>query len=157
MGRPHVLVVGAGSVGKRHLRNFAGLGCETSVCEPRADPRTDAAEPAPTAHSYAEYEAALRDARTFSGVVICSPPKFHVDQALAALELGLSVFLEKPVSPDAASAARLAEALKTSRAPLLLGYTYRWWPPVQEFRRRLEAGRGGRVDRKSTRLKSRHS
>ena len=145
MAQPHILIVGAGSVGKRHLRNFAGLGCEASVCEPRADRRAEAAEAAPLAHSYADFEAALRDAGRFSGVVICSPPKFHVDQALAALELGLPVFLEKPVSPAAASAARLAEALKTSRVPLLLGYTYRWWPPVQELRRRLEAGRVGRV------------
>ena len=90
-------------------------------------------------------EAALDSTRDLHGVVVASPPAFHVDQALAALNANIPVLLEKPVSPDAASARRLAEGCASSGAPLLLGYTWRWWPPLREAKARLEQGIIGRV------------
>ena len=145
MSQPHVLVVGAGSVGKRHLRNFSTLGCQVSAMDPRPDRLVEATEAVPLVCSFSSFDAALAESPQESGVVICSPPKFHVDQATAALEQGLPVFLEKPVSPDADSASRLVDAVRRAKAPLLLGYTYRWWPPVQESKARLEEGVIGKV------------
>lgn len=143
--RAHVLVIGAGSVGKRHLRNLAQLGCLLSVADPREDRLAEAAETVPLIGRAARWQDALAKAGQLSGVVICSPPTFHVEQALAALEKGVPVFLEKPVSADAESAARLGEAVRATDIPLLLGYSYRWWPPVQELKRRLERGVVGAV------------
>jgi predicted dehydrogenase len=40
------------------------------------------------------------------------------------------VLLEKPVSPDLTSALKLQSAVKDTAVPLLLGYTWRWWPPL---------------------------
>lgn len=138
IGKKHLLVVGAGSVGKRHLRNFSSLGCLVSALDPRPDRLAEAAQAAPIVEGFASLEAALSQSSTFSGVVICSPPRFHVAQALAALELDLPVYLEKPASTDAGSAARLRDAVASARAPLLLGYTFRWWEPLRELKSRLE-------------------
>src|SRR5207244_1682950 len=80
----------------------------------------------------------------FGGLVVCSPPRFHVEQAIRAVEGGVPVFLEKPVSPDAASARRLSGVVSRTGVPLLLGYTYRWWPPLQEMARRIKANAVGR-------------
>jgi len=41
--RKHVLVIGAGSVGKRHLRNFSQLGCAVSAFDQRPEPVDEAA------------------------------------------------------------------------------------------------------------------
>jgi predicted dehydrogenase len=70
-------------------------------------------------------------------VVIASPPSFHVEQAIAFLERQVPVYLEKPISPDLESAKRLQAVVESSGTPLLLGYTYRWWPPFLELRQRL--------------------
>lgn len=145
MNKKHLLVLGSGSVGKRHLRNFSSLGCLVSAMDPRPDRLAEAAQVASLVQSFSDLETALSRASIFSGVVICSPPKFHVEQALAVLEMGLPLFLEKPVSPDAGSAARLVAAAQRTRVPLLLGYTYRWWPPMREFKARLDRGVIGKV------------
>jgi predicted dehydrogenase len=144
-GAHHVLVVGAGSVGKRHLTNFADQGCRVSVVDPRDDRRVEAAAQVAIEGSYPELSDALASAPELSGVVVASPPSFHVEQAIAAIERDLPVLLEKPVSPDAASAVRLARTVDRASVPLLLGYTYRWWPAMQALRRRTIEGDIGRV------------
>lgn len=145
MTTPHLLIVGSGSVGKRHARNFRQLGCRVSLMDPRPDRLHEAAAEGAVAGTFVDLGAALEDAETLSGVVVCSPPKYHVDAAEAAFEYGLPVFLEKPVSPGLADARRLQEAQRRSNVPLLLGYTYRWWPALGELRQRLAAGEIGGV------------
>jgi predicted dehydrogenase len=133
----HLLVIGAGSVGKRHLRNFASLGCRVSAMEPQEARLDEAAEQVELVHRYCDFDQALSDAASYSGVVVGSPPKFHVEQSIAALERNLPVYLEKPASYDLASTERLRHVVSQTGTPLLLGYSYRWWPPVQELRARL--------------------
>jgi predicted dehydrogenase len=53
------------------------------------------------------------------------------------------VLLEKPVSPDETSARRLEEAVQKAGLPLLLTYTWRWWPPLRKVRELLESGAVG--------------
>lgn len=76
----------------------------------------------------------------YDGIVICSPPKFHVPQAVSALRRRLPVFMEKPLGVDAASAEDLLGVVHDTGVPVLLGYTYRWWKPLQDFRSRLSSG-----------------
>ena len=134
----HVLVAGAGSAGRRHARNLATLGARVSVFDPRPDRLALAGEEVPGLEALAAWEAALD--RRFQGVVVASPPHVHVEQALPWVRRGVPVLLEKPVAPALAPALELAAAVAEAGTPLLLGYTYRWWPPLQELRRRIDAG-----------------
>jgi predicted dehydrogenase len=83
---------------------------------------------------FTSVEEAFASGETFDGVVVASPPSFHVDQCIAALQRGVPVLLEKPVSPDLPSALKLQTAAKDTSVPLLLGYTWRWWPPLQKVK-----------------------
>ena len=108
------------------------------------DPRRDRLEEAgESIHQTPVHRSASRafHAGEFSGVAVCSPPKFHVDQSQAALELGLPVLLEKPASVDAESC-QLQERVQKG-GKLLLGYTYRWWPPVRRLKTLMDAGAVG--------------
>lgn len=145
MAESHMLIVGAGSVGKRHLRNFAKLGCKVSAFDPRADRLDDAAKETPLERRFSNTDEMLEAAGDFQGAVICSPPTFHVTQSIEFLERGVAVLLEKPVHPTAAAGVTLAQAVMKSRAPLLLGYTYRWWPALADFKQRILNGEIGDV------------
>ncbi|MGH2454268.1 MAG: Gfo/Idh/MocA family protein [bacterium] len=141
----HILVLGAGSAGKRHLRNFSALGCPVSAVDPRPERLAEAMNLVPLIQAFAEMEAALSSGVRYDGVVVCSPPSFHASQVLAALQAGLPLYLEKPPSPDAASCKRLVDAWRQTGVALLMGYTYRWWPPLLDLKARLAAGAVGRV------------
>lgn len=145
LSKPHILVVGAGSVGKRHLRNLSAEGCTVSAVDPRQDRLDEAADQVQLTGSYASIEVALADTVPCDGVVIASPPTFHVDQSIAAIERAVPVLLEKPVSPDLASAIRLQAEARRAGVPILLGYTYRWWPPLRLVKQRIGAGEIGQV------------
>ena len=140
----HILVIGSGSVGRRHARNLQALGCEVSCVDPRPDRLAQMAREVRTAHQFTNVDEALRRAREFSGVAVCSPPRFHVEQCEAALALGLPVLLEKPASVDAESCRRLHGTLG-GHGRLLLGYTYRWCNAVRRVKALLDAGTIGPV------------
>lgn len=129
----HILIVGSGSVGKRHARNLRTLGCDVSCMDPRADRLDELAAEGPVRGKFTTLEQAL-SAGGLQGVVIGSPPSVHVEQTKAALAAGLPVLLEKPVSPRLADALDLRGAAQSAKAPLLLGYTWRWWPPLDRVR-----------------------
>lgn len=138
MHEPHVLIVGSGSAGKRHARNLSALGCRISAVDPRQDRREEIANEVDLVNVYSSLSYALGTRESLDGVAICSPPLFHVEQGVKSLESGLPVFLEKPVSPGLESCERLVRAVRETEVPLLLGYTWRWWPPLRRVKQILE-------------------
>ena len=96
MDKRHILVLGAGSVGKRHLNNFAELGCILSAMDPREDRLNEASKEVNLEMSFSNLEDALESVHSFDGVVIGSPPKFHVQQCVEFAKKGIPMLLEKP-------------------------------------------------------------
>jgi predicted dehydrogenase len=135
----HILIVGTGSAGKRHARNLHALGCKLSCMDPRQD-RLDEirAEQTNLKAVYTSLEHAFASGNNFDGAVVASPPSVHVDQCLSALQSGVPVLLENPVSPDLSAALKLQAAVQNTGVPFLLGYTWRWWPPLQKVKQLLE-------------------
>ena len=138
------VLLGAGSIGQRHLRNLQTLGhAVVAVADPdRA--RLEAIRPLVAAGCRlvaGEAEAFAADA---DAVVICSPTSRHVDQALAALRRGWHVFVEKPLAPTLEGTAALVdEAARAGRA-VLVGCNLRFLPSLQLVKRLVDEGRIGR-------------
>jgi len=138
MSQKHILILGTGSAGKRHAENLASLGCSISCMDPRSDRLDEIGEKIDLIRAYTSVDEALSSKEGFEGVAVTSPPFFHVEQCIRSLEHGIPVLLEKPVAPDLESAKRLQSSVLSSNVPLLLGYTYRWWPPLSKVRELLE-------------------
>jgi hypothetical protein len=141
---PLVLVLGAGSVGRRHLQNLAADGCRLCAFDPRGDRLAEAAAGTPlvfASTAFSDFEACQLE---FDGVVIASPPSFHVQQLKWAVSRGIPVLLEKPLSKTASEAEEALQAVRAMRGRVLLGYTYRWWEPLRDFRELLRSSVVGR-------------
>jgi predicted dehydrogenase len=134
---PHILIIGSGSVGKRHARNLAALGCRISCVDPREDRRRELAAETSVVGAHATIEASLAQGG-FDAVVVASPTTYHPANTLIALQAKLPVLLEKPVAKTAGEAKIMLMAEQVTRVPVLLGYTWRWWPPLQRVRALLE-------------------
>ena len=141
----HILIVGTGSVGKRHARNLSKLGCNISCVDPRADRCEELAGELDVAGVYPNMNEAFSADKSYDGVVIGSPPAFHVDQSISALEANIPLLLEKPVSPDLKSARRLLDVVGDTETPLVLGYTWRWWPPLKRVHELLAEEAIGKI------------
>ena len=138
MGQKHILILGTGSVGKRHAKNLASLGCRISCMDPRKDRLEEVSKEVVLVDTFSTVEDSFNRENKYDGVAVTSPPVFHVNQSIAALERGIPVLLEKPVSPDKESAVKLREVVNRTGTPLLLGYTWRWWSPLAKVRELIE-------------------
>jgi len=79
------------------------------------------------------------------GVVVTTPHHLHHQHALAALERGCHVMVEKPMTLHAAEAWQLVDAANARNLHLLVPYGWHYKPFVQEAKQLLDAGAVGRI------------
>lgn len=64
----------------------------------------------------------LMDEAGVNAIYIATPPSSHLEYALSALKKGLNVYVEKPVTRNAAEARAMAEAVKQSNTKLTVAH-----------------------------------
>lgn len=136
-GMPRIAIIGCGSAGQRHARNLAHLGYTFNAVDPRPERAAAVADLNRGGREYTDLADCLADSN-LRGVVVSSPPTFHVSQAIEAARAGLPVLLEKPLSTDREECRQLLDQLAAMPVPVLLGYTWRWWQPLQHVRTLLQ-------------------
>ncbi len=130
------LVVGAGSIGRRHLRNLHTLQFGSlSVCEPDAAAR-DAVAREFGIKGYATLDDAL--AAGPDAVFVCTPTHHHLPIARAALQADAHLFIEKPLAASLAGVDELAAAAQARRRIVLVGCNMRFHPGVARLRTALD-------------------
>ena len=75
-------------------------------------------------------------------VYVCTPTAQHLAVVEAAAARGLAIFCEKPLAPNAAEVADVANALRT--VPHQVGLVLRAAPVFEEIKRRIDCGDHGR-------------
>jgi len=139
-----ILIVGCGSSGKRHLGNFLSLGVQDiGAVDTRPDRRAEVVERFGVKWAYGTVEEALKE--RWEGVVVCTPPAFHVPVAAAAVGHGAHVLTEKPLSHSLDGVEGLQRLVKERGVTFTTGYTYRFWPALSRFRDLVLEGAIGRV------------
>src|SRR3954447_10549716 len=139
-----IAVAGAGMIGQTHIKRIRE--------EPQAelagiiDPSPKAKEQAEAlgVPSFADLEEGLQSVKP-DGVVIATPNQLHVPNGLTAVEAGVPMLLEKPVSGDVESALQLVEASEKAGVTILVGHHRRHSPLIQRAREIVESGRLGKL------------
>jgi len=136
-------VIGGGHWGKNLVRNFAEIGVLAGVADPVEGDRSRALEEAPGIELFANEKDLL--AAGYDAVAIATPAATHFGIARAALEVGLDVFVEKPVTLDAAEALELHELAEKGEQVLMVGHLLLYQPAVNFITEFLRAGKLGQV------------
>lgn len=87
---------------------------------------------------------ALLDA-PLDAVIIATPYEDHASSAIAALQAGKHVYLEKPFAMTLAEATRMTQAQAASGRVGMVGFNYRYNPLLQDLRAAIAAGRIGKL------------
>lgn len=128
------VVVGAGSAGRRHLRNLAALGIDSIALRSLKGGPSDSAG-FRSVHSWDEasdFEPSI--------AIIANPTALHVDAALEATRLGCHVLIEKPVADCIESTMQLQAAITRRNTTALVGYQFRFHPTLRAVRDWLQQG-----------------
>lgn len=135
-GKLRVLVVGCGHMGASHARAYASLAADFEivglVARGEATRRKLNAEFGGRYEEFADFNDALVRTRP-DAVCISTYTETHADYAVAALEAGAHVFLEKPVAGHLADAERVIATARRCRRKLVVGYILTVHPAWTRF------------------------
>ncbi|MFH0770602.1 MAG: Gfo/Idh/MocA family oxidoreductase [Candidatus Peregrinibacteria bacterium] len=141
---PSVLVSGAGSIGKRHLRNLHAQGIGAlAICDPDPARLTEAANQTPC-KTYTDFHQALASEKP-DAVFVCSPTRWHLSQAVDAAGAAAHLFIEKPLSHTMDGVERLAHAVEEQRLCCMVGCNMRFHFGPKTVKTLLTEGKIGTV------------
>ena len=132
-----ILIVGLGSIGRRHLRNLRALG-ERDILLFRTHRATLPDEDLDGLPVFTDLHQAL--AEKPDGVIIANPTAAHLSTALPAARAGANLLIEKPVSHTLEGLDELKEALTLKHARAMVGFHFRYHPVLGEVRQILAEG-----------------
>lgn len=118
-------VLGCGWIAQNRLRQIAadGIADVVALVDPSAEARSALQHAAPAA--LLEVDPAALSAAEVDAVMISTPTGLHAQQAIALLERGLPVFVQKPVGVSAAEVGRVLEVAARNNLPIDTDFCYR--------------------------------
>lgn len=135
------LLVGFGSIGRRHLTNLHALGVQDWAVV-HTGRGTLAFEPPAPVRTHSTLEAALAEEQP-DFAVVANPTALHLPTALACIEHGCDVLLEKPVTHTLAGADALVDAAVRHDRRVLVGFQFRFDPAVDRLAELVATGAVG--------------
>jgi predicted dehydrogenase len=137
-------VLGAGLIGKRHIRHVQEETAAelVAVVDPTSLGQDIAREVGVRWFpSFADMTSTIRP----DGVIVATPNQVHVQNGLEAVEAGIPALIEKPVADDILAGERLIVAAEARGVPLLTGHHRRHNPMMQMAKQVIDRGELGRV------------
>lgn len=140
-------VIGVGVMGRGHLANIAKAKQVelTAVCDVIAERANEAAATYACA-AYTDHKALLK-ANVCDAVLIATPHYAHTTVGIDALNAGLHVLVEKPISVHKADCERLLAAHKNKRQVFSAMFNQRTDPLYRKIKHLIEQGELGQLDR----------
>ena len=141
----NILVVGVGSIGKRHLRNLLRLKYNErsiNVVDPNEEARAGIKEEFGI-KGYPSLDLAFEESR-FEVALVCSPNHLHIPQARILLNHGCSLFIEKPLTTDLGQVGELIRQAEKNKALFMVGCNLRFHPGVKTLKKVLRDSLLGR-------------
>ncbi len=140
-----VAVIGAGAMGRNHLRVLNDLEGAQLVGLADVDEATAQRAARPYGiPAYLDYTELL-DKEKPDAVVIAVPTIMHCEVALAAISRGMHLLVEKPIAFTVEEGQEIIDAANKAGVVLTVGHIERYNPAVLELHKRLQRGELGRV------------
>lgn len=151
---PSVAIVGCGYAGNFHLSELVDAADDVelrAVCDVDPDAREEFRDVAADADLLApsfEQVTTVSDLpfSDLNGVYVATPPKYHAEQVVAALDQNVHVLVEKPMAITREGAAAIRDAYASSDAELWVNYQRRYKPRYRTAKRLIQHGEIGAVE-----------
>ncbi len=135
-------IVGLGGMGNLHAKSVRAQGADIVAGVDLVPKKRDQFADEFGAQTYETHEELVED-DTVDAVIVTTPNRFHEPIAVAALEAGLDVLVEKPLAHTLESAERVAEAATRSEGICMVGFHNRHAASMAMFDEQHARGRFG--------------
>lgn len=136
-------VIGGGAWGKNLVREFAAMNVLHGVADAIEANRSLAQDLAPDIAIYDDHKALI--ASDLDAVAIATPAPTHFAIAKEAMEAGLDVFVEKPLTLNVGEAESLCEMAQRFDRILMVGHLLLFQPAIEFVSNYLREGKLGEL------------
>lgn len=137
------LVIGCGSIGRRHLRNLAALQAGELIGIDLDPKRRQQASQESGCRTESDLGKAL--AQKPDAALVCTPSSSHVSIAMECARNGLHLFLEKPISHRLDGVDALIHEMDSQGRVGLVGFNLHFHPGLQKTKQFLESNTIGKL------------
>lgn len=140
-----VSIIGCGGISRSHINGWTAVpeAKIISVCDIRPEKADDAAQRTGAA-AYCDLDTML--AAGMPDILdICLPTYLHADTAVKALNMGIHVLTEKPISLNRDDVRRVYDAAAKNNRCFMVAQCLRFWPEFTFIKDAYEDGRFGKL------------
>jgi predicted dehydrogenase len=145
----NVLVIGYGSIGKRHVDNLLKMKeiDQVTVCSRHLDTFQNhpEKEKLTLVRSLEESSPTKNNGRQFDFAIIANETYKHVETANILAESGIHLFIEKPISDSVTKAISLKKIAEYSNVKIFIAYNLRFLGSIQYIKKQINSGAIGNL------------
>lgn len=135
-----LLVVGGGSIGRRHTQNARTLGLRTIICDVDGERAKKLAEETHSEKFYTDYKKACEENPEIVAAIIATPSQFHIENAQFLAEKGIHLFIEKPLASEIKGVDDLIATSDSKKIVTMMGQSYRFHEGYLSLKKLIEDG-----------------
>ena len=121
-----ILIVGAGSIGRRHIKNLNLLDFESiDVVDTNNASLDYVKENCKIRETFNDYKDAL-STKTYDVALILTPPIYHIPMALELAKKDIDLFIEKPLGHNLENVDELMKIKENNNLIIMVGYNQRF-------------------------------
>jgi len=122
-----ILIIGYGSIGKRHAKNVISLGHKVVLLR-----HSKGNANKENFREYYSFEEAIKHEGRFDGAIVCSPTSKHLRDLTTLIQHKVPFLLEKPPAADLSSTIKMRELLVKNRFKAYdIAFNLRYYPILQ--------------------------
>lgn len=135
-------LIGVGGISGAHIPAWDGM--EDAKLVALCDIRPEQMEKYPDKHHYERFDDML-DQESLDILDICLPTYLHAEYAEKAMQRGIHVLCEKPVSLNTVDIPRLTETAAKHQVKFMVAQVLRFWPEYERIKDLYESRQYGRL------------
>lgn len=141
-----ILVIGCGSIGKRHIANLKKLGITNLIiCDTDKVILKKVSQKFNIYKIYHDCKKAVLENKDLSAALICSPTSLHIAQALFLAKNKINIFMEKPISHNKQRITKLIKLINKNKLIFMMGMCYRFHPGLKIIKKIIEERTIGKI------------
>jgi predicted dehydrogenase len=139
-----ILIVGVGSIGKRHLNNLIETGRQDiCICDNQRSRIDEVLEKYPALRAFEDYREGLGENPEV--VFICTPPHLHTQIMAESVERGSHIFCEKPLAMALKGLDSIDKEAREKGLTIMVGYIYRHCKPIKKIKEIMDSKVLGKI------------
>lgn len=140
-----ILLIGAGSIGRRHINNLNLLGYDNIDVVDISNANLDYAKKNFKIKDTLDDFKNVLSSESYKVAFILTPPIYHIQIALELARMGIDLFIEKPLSHNLENVDELMKIKENNNLIMMVGYNQRFNFGLKKLKSYMEEGILGKI------------